>query len=209
MPERSINDLTSAEKTRIALECIVLEMTVDPKASETLSYKYNLSKRGVTQLKSKALGAIDNAFSATPDIPLQRAPSVSAATISSNLDSLLKSPAVTKPSTKSASAVEEEELEEDELEADPIDVEDVYDALVDWNDSENTPLIYISAGLLEKISNSTKQVVKKFVAEHYAEIKEHNTRHNLNSKTNLSKELRDFNYHDKLGLLDLEAKKQK
>ncbi|HEY9642150.1 MAG TPA: hypothetical protein V6C57_16810 [Coleofasciculaceae cyanobacterium] len=199
MPERSINDLIPAEKTQIALECIVLETAGNPKASEHLATKYSLSKRGVNQLKNTALKAIKDAFSPPPEAPTSGLLTIDTATLSRNLNSLLGAPTATKSGSRMTPAAEEDDFDESE---EPIDVEEVYNAILEWNEGGNTPLIYISAGILEKISDSSKAEVKQWVSEHEKEIKTHNDRYKLTSKTNLSREVRGLDLRDKLGLLD-------
>lgn len=199
MPERTINDLTPTEKTQIALECIVLETAGDSKASEHLATKYSLSKRGITQLKNKALDAIKHTFSLTPDAPTLGLLTIDADTLGRNLSSLLEASTATKSSPKPPLDTEADESDEPE---EPVGVEEVYNAIVEWNEGGNTPSIYISAGILERISDSSKNEAKQWVSKHEKEVKEHNDRYKLTPQTNLSKEIRGFNFREKLGLLD-------
>ena len=202
MPDRSINELAPAEKTQIALECILLETAGNSKASEHLATKYSVSKRGVNQLKNAALKAIKDAFSPAPEVPTSGLLTIDADALSRNISSLIGSPAAAKSSPKSAPVVEEDDSDESE---EPIHVEEVYNAIVEWNEGGNRPLIYISAGMLEKISDSSKSEVQKWVSAHQAEIKEHNALHKLTKETNVGKEMRALSVddlRDKLGLLD-------
>ncbi|HEY9629354.1 MAG TPA: hypothetical protein V6C84_18785 [Coleofasciculaceae cyanobacterium] len=204
MPKRPINDLTPAEKTQVALECIVLQAAGNPKASDHLATKYSLSKRSITQLKNAALKAIKDAFSPVPEVPASGLLTIDAETLSRNLSSLLESPTAIKPSSKPTLAAEDDDSDEPDSE-EPVDIEEVYSAILEWNQAGNTPPIYVSAGILEKIGSFSKSEVKQWVAAHQKEIKEHNDRYKLDKSTNLSKGMRDLSAADlreKLGLLD-------
>ncbi|MBC6436387.1 hypothetical protein FM036_46835 [Nostoc sp. HG1] len=195
MPRNS-NDLSPTEKVKVALDCLHRELLGDSNASKTVAKKYDLSTRGVTTLRNLALDILQKGFSPS----MTPSPSVTAAlndkTLDRNLDSLLNSSTSTGDS----------QLEESEPEADGADeiaIDEVVAAIIDYNKSKKEPPVYISQGILQKISGQSVTEVKSWFADHEQEVNKHNTKYDLTPVTN-RRVKRNFNYRQELGLSDSE-----
>jgi len=195
MPRNS-NDLSPTEKVKVALDCLHRELLGDSNASKTVAKKYDLSTRGVTTLRNLALDILQKGFS--PSMTL--APSVTAAlndkTLDRNLDSLLNS----------STSIGDSQLEASESEADDTDeiaIDEVVAAIIDYNKSKKEPPVYISQGILQKISGQSVAEVKSWFADHEQEVNKHNAKYDLTPVTN-RRVKRNFNYRQELGLDDSE-----
>lgn len=76
-------------------------------------------------------------------------------------------------------------------------------ASVESKKSKKEPPLYISQGILQKISNQTVAEVKLWFAEHERAVNQHNANYELTSMTN-RRIRRGFNYKEELGLEDAE-----
>jgi len=195
MPRNS-NDLSPTEKVKVALDCLHRELLGDSNASKTVAKKYNLSTRGVTTLRNLALDILQKGFSPS----MTPAPSVTAAlndkTLDRNLDSLLNS----------STSIGDSQLEASESEADDTDeiaIDEVVAAIIDYNKSKKEPPVYISQGILQKISGQSVAEVKSWFADHEQEVNKHNAKYDLTPVTN-RRVKRNFNYRQELGLDDSE-----
>lgn len=195
MPRNS-NDLSPTEKVKIALDCLHRELLGDSNASKTVAKKYDLSTRGVTTLRNLALDILQKGFSPS----MTPAPSVTAAlndkTLDRNLDSLLNS----------STSIGDSQLEASESEADDTDeiaIDEVVAAIIDYNKSKKEPPVYISQGILQKISGQSVAEVKSWFADHEQEVNKHNAKYDLTPVTN-RRVKRNFNYRQELGLDDSE-----
>lgn len=195
MPRNS-NDLSPTEKVKVALDCLHRELLGDSNASKTVAKKYDLSTRGVTTLRNLALDILQKGFSPS----MTPSPSVTAAlndkTLDRNLDSLLNSSTSTGDSQ-----LEESEPEADD--ADEIAIDEVVAAIIDYNKSKKEPPIYISQGILQKISGQSVAEIKSWFADHEQEVNKHNAKYDLTPVTN-RRVKRNFNYRQELGLDDSE-----
>ncbi|MBC7825069.1 MAG: hypothetical protein H7126_14610 [Candidatus Parcubacteria bacterium] len=195
MPRNS-NDLSPTEKVKVALDCLHRELLGDSNASKTVAKKYDLSTRGVTTLRNLALDILQKGFSPS----MTPAPSVTAAlndkTLDRNLDSLLNS----------STSIGDSQLEASESEADDTDeiaIDEVVAAIIDYNKSKKEPPVYISQGILQKISGQSVAEVKSWFADHEQEVNKHNAKYDLTPVTN-RRVKRNFNYRQELGLDDSE-----
>ncbi|MBW4541354.1 MAG: hypothetical protein KME43_19775 [Myxacorys chilensis ATA2-1-KO14] len=190
MPRNS-NTLSSTEKVKVALDCLHRELLGDTNASKTVAQKYDLSTRAVTTLKHQALDILQQGFNPSTPAASTSATSVNDQTLDQALNMLL--------SSSPTSEVQQEELESELEEADGITIEKVFAAIVAYNKSKQEPPIYISQGILQKISGQSAAEVKVWFAQHELEINEHNAKYDLTPITN-RRIKRDFNYKEELGL---------
>lgn len=190
MPRNS-NDLSPTEKVKVALDCLHRELLGDSNASKTVAKKYDLSTRGVTTLRNQALDILQKGFSPAVAVPPSVAASINDKTLDRTLDSLLNS------SSTQDSSSEDAELEDDDTDEIPLD--EVVTAIIDYNKARKEPPIYISQGILQKISGQSVAEVKAWFADHEQEINKHNTKYDLTPVTN-RRVKRNFNYRQELGL---------
>ncbi len=195
MPRNS-NDLSPTEKVKVSLDCLHRELLGDSNASKTVAKKYDLSTRGVTTLRNLALDILQKGFSPS----MTPSPSATAAlndkTLDRNLDSLLNS----------STSIGDSQLEASESEADDTDeiaIDEVVAAIIDYNKSKKEPPVYISQGILQKISGQSVAEVKSWFADHEQEVNKHNAKYDLTPVTN-RRVKRNFNYRQELGLDDSE-----
>ncbi len=193
MPRNS-NDLFSTEKVKVALDCLHRELLGDSNASKTVAKKYDLSTRGVTTLRNQALDILQKGFSPSIASPPSVTASINDKTLDRNLDSLLSS------SSTRDSQLEEAETEADD-DADEIAIDEVVAAIIDYNKAKKEPPIYISLGILQKISDQPVAEVKAWFADHEQEINKHNAKYDLTPVTN-RRVKRNFNYRQELGLVE-------
>lgn len=180
MPRKS-DDLTPDEKARIALECLVLELSGDDDASKTVANLYDISPRAVTTLKNQALSGIRSAFEPKSQISEK----VDRATISKRLDSLLGSP----ESSNTDSEFEHEPPENsDEI------LDGIWNRILEFN-STNEKKIFPGKSILTKISGLSESIVDKWFQQHKTEIDNHVQENRLNPLINRGKR----NYKELLG----------
>ncbi len=193
MPRIS-NDLSPTDKVKVALDCLHRELLGDSNASKTVAKKYDLSTRGVTTLRNQALDILQKGFSPS----LTPLPSVTTAlndkTLDRNLDSLLNSSTSTRE-------LPSEESEPEADDTDEIAIDEVVAAIIDYNKAKKEPPIYISQGILQKISGQSVAEIKSWFADHEQEVNKHNAKYDLTPVTN-RRVKRNFNYRQELGLGD-------
>jgi hypothetical protein len=191
MPRNS-NTLSPTEKVKVALDCLHRELLGDPNASKTVAQKYDLSTRSVTVLKQQALDILQQGFSpsTTPAATPHRA-SIHEQTLDQALNALFNSPPTTEAQR------EEPEAEQDEAEG--ITIDEVFAAIVAYNKAKKEPPIYISQGILQKISGQSASEVKVWFAQHESEVSAHNAKYDLTPITN-RRIKRNFDYGEALGL---------
>ncbi len=192
MPRNS-NDLSPTEKVKIALDCLHRELLGDSNASKTVAKKYDLSTRGVTTLRNQALEILQKGFSPSMTLPPAVTASINDKTLDRNLDSLLNS------STTRDAQSEEPEIEVEDT--DEIAIDEVVAAIIDYNKSKKEPPVYISQGILQKISGQSVADIKSWFADHEQEVNKHNAKYDLTPVTN-RRVKRNFNYRKELGLVD-------
>lgn len=190
MPRNS-NDLSPTEKVKVALDCLHRELLGDANASKTVAQKYDLSTRSVTALKNQALEILQKGFDLPTPAASQIATSINDKTLDQALNLLLNSSPTRKVPVEEA----ESELEDE----DGITIEQVFNAIADYNKSKKEPPLYISQGILQKISGQSVADVKLWFAEHEQEINQHNAKYELTPVTNRRLK-RDFDYKAELGL---------
>ncbi|MCY7322763.1 MAG: hypothetical protein LH660_13415 [Phormidesmis sp. CAN_BIN36] len=194
MPRNS-NDLSSTEKVKVALDCLHRELLGDANASKTVAQKYDLSTRSVTALKNQALEILQKGFNPSTLTSPAIAASVNDKTLDQALNFLLSS-----PETRDVPMEESESEQEDE---DGITIEQVFAAIADYNKSKKEPPLYISQGILQKISGQSAAEVKLWFAEHEQEVNQHNSKYELTPITN-RRIKRGFDYKKELGLEETE-----
>ena len=192
---RNSNDLSPTEKVKVALDCLHRELLGDANASKTVAQKYDLSTRSVTALKNQALEILQKGFNPSTPASSTIATSINDQTLDQALNFLLNSP--------SNKDVQIEESESELEDGDGITIDQVFAAIVDYNKSKKEPPIYLSQGILQKISGQSVADVKLWFADHEQEINQHNTKHDLTPVTN-RRIKRDFNYKEELGLEEAE-----
>lgn len=189
MPRNS-NTLSPTEKVKVALDCLHRELLGDLNASKMVAQKYDLSTRSVTTLKHQALDILQQGFSPSTTAAATSATSIHEQALNQALNMLLSS---------SPTSERQHEESESEQEADGITIDAVFAAIVAYNKSKREPPIYISQGILQKISGQSAAEVKVWLAQHEPEVNGHNTKYNLTPITN-RRIKRDFNYQKELGL---------
>ena len=188
---RNTNDLSPTEKVKVALDCLHRELLGDASASKTVAQKYDLSTRGVTILKNQALDILQKGFDLAKTGDSRIAPSVNDHTLDQALNSLLS-----PPPTKERQ-IEESKSEQEQT--DGLTLDQVFSAISDYNKSKKEPPIYLSQGLIQKISGQPETEVKTWFAAHEQEVQKHNAKYELTPVTN-RRIKRDFNFHQALGL---------
>ena len=190
MPRNS-NDLSPTQKVKVALDCLHRELLGDPNASKTVAQKYDLSTRSVTALKNQALEILQKGFNpATPAVSTIAA-SINDKTLDQALNSLFSSPATREEPT------EEPESELEDVYG--IEIDEVFAAIVEYNKAKKEPPVYISQGILQKISGQSVAEVKLWFADHEQAVNQHNTKYELTPITN-RRIRRGFDYKAELGL---------
>lgn len=192
MPRNS-HDLSATEKVKVALDCLHRELLGDPNASKTVAQKYDLSTRAVTTLKHQALDLLQQGFSAAASAAATSAAAINDHTLDQALNALL--------STASTSAGQPEVPASDRAEAVGITLDQVFAAIVAYNKLKKEPPIYVSQGILQKLSAQSVAEVKLWFAQHESEVSGHNAKYDLTPITN-RRIKRDFKYKEALGLGD-------
>lgn len=190
MPRNS-NDLSPTEKVKVALDCLHRELLGDANASKTVALKYDLSTRSVTALKNQALDILQKGFNPSTPAASTIGPSINDKTLDQALNLLLASPATRE--------VQSEESELEREDEGSLTINQVFVAIVEYNKSKKEPPLYISQGILQKISGQSVAEVKLWFAEHEQEVNKHNAKYELTPITN-RRIKRGFNYRKELGL---------
>ncbi len=188
---RNSNDLSPTEKIKVALDCLHRELLGDSNASKTVAQKYDLSTRSVTILKNQALEILKTGFSPSTVADAVVAASVNDHALDQALNSLL--------SSSGSKELQTGELDSEQEDATGITIEQVFAAIVEYNKSKKEPPIYISQGIVQKISGQPTADIKGWFEEHEQEINKHNARYELTPVTN-RRIKRGFNYKAELGL---------
>ncbi len=190
MPRNS-NDLSATEKVKVALDCLHRELLGDANASKTVAQKYDLSTRSVTTLKNQALEILQKGFNPSTPVSSAIAASINDKALDQALNLLLN--------TSTTRDVHTEEPESEREDADGITIDEVFAAIVDYNKSKKEPPLYISQGILQKISGQSVAEVKLWFAKHEQEVNQHNAKYELTPITNRRLK-RGFDYKAELGL---------
>ena len=190
MPRNS-NDLSPTEKVKVALDCLHRELLGDSNASKTVAQKYDLSTRSVTILKNQALELLQKGFNPST----APAPAVSASINDRALDQALNF-LLSSPGAREGQA---EDLDSEGEDGSGLTIDQVFVAIVDYNKSKKEPPIYVSQGILQKISGQSTAEVKLWFAEHEQEVNKHNAKYEMTPVTN-RRIKRGFDYKMELGL---------
>ncbi|PSB20691.1 hypothetical protein C7B65_07280 [Phormidesmis priestleyi ULC007] len=188
---RNSNDLSATEKVKVALDCLHRELSGDANASKTVAQKYDLSTRSVTTLKNQALEILQKGFNPSTPVSSAIAASINDKALDQALNLLLN--------TSTTRDVHTEEPESEREDADGITIDEVFAAIVDYNKSKKEPPLYISQGILQKISGQSVAEVKLWFAKHEQEVNQHNEKYELTPITNRRLK-RGFDYKAELGL---------
>jgi hypothetical protein len=180
---RPLKDLTPVEKKKVAIEALVGDVIGLPGGDIASSYK--ISQKAVTTLKNQAIAAITEAFSEERQKSTAEAPSsIRRAEISARIDKLLGDATPSKRNGRKVD-VDTEEYDDDEPEEDLIPVDQIVQAMMDYNNkSGNKKRIYISRAIVAEVSSHPAKDIDEYFKEHKAEIDSHNTKHDLKRTTN-------------------------
>jgi hypothetical protein len=172
-------DFASEEKAKIALEALFGELS--GATSKDIGSRYGISAQQVTRWKNQGLEGFRSSFQ---EEKAKEEHSLDLDELSKKVDSLLGS-----------SAFEAFHAEEGEV----PDIDEVIEAIFEWNDKAKAdqPKIYVSEGLVKKISGHSLTEVRTIFESMQKGIDAHNKKHGLDANTN--KRLRGFDYRDALG----------
>lgn len=193
MPLNS-KDLSATEKVKVALDCLHRELLGDSSASKTVAQKYNLSTRGVTVIRNQALDILQKGFSPDVSPSSPTATGIDNQTLDRTLDALVGTPPSEQPTTTTSAPKQEESK--------TLTIEAVFGAIVEYNKAKKEPPIYVSQGLVQKLSGHSSPQVSDWFANHESEITKHNAKYELTPVTN-RRIKRDFDYRAALGLEQL------